>query len=146
MNLNGVKLLRFVLIIGCMLAFAAAYVYAAWQVWTASGDTSADLNKGILYVGAALGSVLGTYFAVALGVQSETSGPDKIGEALTNAEGPPALLATGALWIYAAVGIGVGVTVVINPGESPQELQALAAVFGGYVLAVFGAVFTPGSS
>jgi hypothetical protein len=143
---KGSATLRFLFLVGGLVAFAVLYAYFIYEIWTASDNTTPDLDKQLVYMASALGGVLGTFFAVALGIQRKDPNVDqrdlKLGSTLLGTTGPSEALATAALWLYAAVGLAAGVTAILKSVESPDAIKALAAVFGGYGFAVFSAAFT----
>src|SRR5215213_1172423 len=100
---SGVKAMRLAFLVAGLLAFLGLYVYFFIKIWDASGKKPPALDKQLLYVASLLTGVLGTYFAVALGIQRKDPKVDqsklKLGETLVGAEGPGAALGTAALWL-----------------------------------------------
>jgi hypothetical protein len=134
------------MLIGCLLVFAGLYVYFIIKVWTADGDQVPDLDNQLIYAASALGGILGTFFAVSLGIQRNDPSTDQsklhLGPTLVGVDaGLAPILATVALWTYAAVGVAAGATAIFQAAQTPDPIKAIAATFGGYALAVFGAAF-----
>jgi uncharacterized integral membrane protein len=48
--------------------------------------------------------------------------------------------------MYAAVAAAVAVVYLLNQGETPTEIKALATAFGGYVIAFMTAAYGIGTS
>jgi fructoselysine-6-P-deglycase FrlB-like protein len=43
--------------------------------------------------------------------------------------------------VYAVVASAVAITYVLNQGETPDSIKALAVAFGGYVIALVNAAY-----
>jgi hypothetical protein len=145
---KGVNAIKLFLLLGGLLAFVGLYGYFIVDIWGASGKKPPKIDKQLVYIASALGGVLGTFFAVALGVQRKDPatdasslklGPTLVGESKTVSDG----LATAALWAYTIVGIVAAGTALIKTVQTPDAIKAVAATFGGYALAVFSAAFAP---
>src|SRR3954471_21961158 len=134
---KGTNAMRFVLLIGGLLAFVGLYGYFIYEIWDAAGKKPPKLDKQLVYIASALGGILGTFFAVALGVQRKDSdinqqelklGPTLVGESKQVSD----VLATAALWAYFAVGVAAGATALLKTVQTPDSIKAIAATFGGY--------------
>lgn len=147
----GVWIVRFALLWGAVGTFVALWGWFFWVIWTADG--AAELSAKAVYVASALGGVLGTFFAVALGIQRKDVTKDvrelRVGETLlgtpdTARKGIGEALATFALIAYAAVGVGALATVLFRSEQSPDSVETVATAFGGLVLVLFTAALAPG--
>lgn len=139
----GLRFLRMLFLLGGMGVFAGLNSWFLWQIWAASGSGSVELNQQAVYGASTVGGVLGTFFAGALGINVVIAKGQKLGETLLPDVWQGQLLATLAIWLYAAVGAAAVVTVFFNQDQSPQSIKALASVFAGFALAVFIAAFSP---
>jgi hypothetical protein len=146
MTPRGVTFIRALFVVAGLLVFAGLYAYFIIEIWTTDEKKPPSLDKQLVYVASLLAGILGTFFAVALGIQAKD--PDinqrelKLGTTLVAQErGPGAALGTVALWLFFAVGAASVITAFVKTVESPDSIKALAATFGGYGLAIFGAAF-----
>jgi hypothetical protein len=120
---RGVGAIRFLFLVGGLAVFAGLYIYFIVKIWQASAGKPPNFDNQLVYVASALGGVLGTFFAVALGVQRQDPQVDhsklQLGTTLLQKIGAVgAALATSALWVYAAVGAAAGITVIFTMGLS----------------------------
>jgi hypothetical protein len=147
---RGVGAIRLLFLVGGLVAFAGLYIYFFVEIWTVDGKKPPAIDKQLVYVASVLGGVLGTFFAVALGIQRKDPDTDhtklSLGPTLLGTTGRGTAIATAALWIYFGVGLGAGVTAIFRSVQSPDSIKALASVFGGYGLAVFSAAFSANPS
>jgi hypothetical protein len=148
-QLAGVKGLRFVLLWAGVLFFVGCWVWFFWEIWTKDAHPVA-LNARALYLSSAVGGVLGTFFALAMGI--DRNAPDKTnnlrpGATLIGNPGNDSQItdyfATAAVYAYAAVGIGSIVTWIVRSAQSPPAVAALASVFAGFLVAAIGAALMP---
>ena len=170
---DDARLLRLFVLWGALGVYVVIWVSFFWEIWTASSNSAVDPSPKAIYIVSVLGGVLGTSFAVALGVQREdanedvsqmrlgntlvgpsagksTTGQREAGAAQSNEESAnsrtptPESIATAALFAYAAVGFAALATVLFRSAQSPEVVESLAVVFTGLVIALFGTAFLPG--
>jgi hypothetical protein len=138
----SLKLLRMLFLLGGLAVFAGLNSWFFWQIWEASGHTAVNLNEQAVYGASAVGGVLGTFFAGALGINVAKGGSrQRLDQTLLSDVWKGPVLAQLAIWLYAAVGAAALVTVFFNQDQSPESIKALASVFSGFALAVFIATF-----
>jgi hypothetical protein len=151
-QLTGAKGLRFVLLWVAVLFFVGCWVWFFWEIWTKDAHP-VTLNARALYLSSAVGGVLGTVFALAMG--TERTDPDKTNNLRPGATliGNPGddkewtdHLASWAAFAYAAVGIGAIVTWVVRSAQSPPAVEALSSVFAGFLVAALGSALAPGQT
>jgi hypothetical protein len=146
MNLAAVRLIRSSFIVVGLLAFVGLYVYFFIEIWGVDGNVPPDLDKQLVYAASLVGGVLGTFFAIALGVQRKDPDTDQkklnLGPTLVGEGGKVSvILANTALILYTLVGVAAVVTAFAKSTQSPDAIKALAATFGGYAFAVFAGAF-----
>jgi hypothetical protein len=151
---DGIKLLKFLILWGAVLLFLGLWIWFFWDIWT-NDATPVPLNQKALYVASTIGGILGTFFAVAMGVERKdpeknasrlAPGPTLLGTPGSAQNGITDNLATAAVWAYALVGVGAIVTVFIRSAQSPGAVETLASAFGGFLLAIVTAAFAPGQT
>lgn len=125
------QVVRIVTALAAEVAYVGLVAYFVYRTWTASGSAPSlsDVQTG---AAAALAVALGGGYALALGVEPQ---------GFRFGDGEPTLawvlklaLAIGVFGYFVA-GVACCVTYAFNESETPGILKALAAGFGGYVLA-----------
>jgi hypothetical protein len=144
----GANVLKSIILVGVVLAFAALYLGFALDVLRAPTDQEATIDPTLANVAGGLAGILGTGFALALGVK-KTEGShtnkifkaDRTPDALKNAFKGISLAVTFGVWAYPIVAAIVGVVVLTHLSESPPVLTTLVSVAGGYVITFATAAF-----
>lgn len=150
----GVKVLKLLILWGSVGVFIGLWLWFFNDIWTIDKQP-VSLNQKALYVASAIGGVLGTFFAVSMGVERRdpqknamklAPGSTLLGTPSPQEKGISDSLATVAVWGYGLVGIGAVITLFVHSAESPGAVETLATVFGGYLLAIITAAFKPGQA
>ncbi|HST16333.1 MAG TPA: hypothetical protein VLK36_01600 [Gaiellaceae bacterium] len=151
-QLPGIRWLRFGFAVAAVLSFVGCWVWFFWQIWTQDGHP-VTLNDRLLYFSSAIGGVLGTFFAVEMGIRQDT-GQDSsriatlpTGAALVGRKWDSRVVvwfAVAAVYAYAAIGLFALVTWAFRSAQSPPAVEALASVFLGFFVAIAGAGLMPG--
>ena len=161
----GLSALKGVLMYAAVLAFAALYASFIVDIVRAESGDPPALNSAMLSAAAALAGVLGSAFALYVGVPTKPdSTNDELRKAAHEAEqgGNGAKLRasvrrafsleashttaaswplTFGIWVYALVASAVAVTFVMFQQETPEQIRTLAIVFAGYILAMIYAAY-----
>jgi hypothetical protein len=167
----GLSILKGLLLYGATLVFAGFYAYFMAKIASAPSGTPPSFDTTMVSVAAALAGVLGSAFALAIGVPTREQTVNKGLESALDAldarktekplSGGARALArtrqalslepgrrtaasipiTVGIWVYAAVGSAVAVTYFLNQQETPDAVKALAVAFAGYVLALVTAAY-----
>jgi hypothetical protein len=150
----GVTFLRLALVVGAIGVYVGLWVWFFVRIWETSGNGPVSLSSKAVYATSALGGVLGTFFAVSLGIQRKDAqrqadqrrlhlGPTMLGlDASSTSRVPPAI-ATLAVWAYALVGAWALLTVLIYSNQSGKAVTAMASAFASLVFGLFAGVLTP---
>jgi hypothetical protein len=169
-RIGGLSVLKGLVLYGATLAFAGLYAYFMEQIWSTSQGT-AKFDAAMVGAAAALAGVLGSAFALVIGVPTDAT---NAGLAKDNAkvkdpkgrwqkDAKPKDLArfvlrrllslepgdthwaswpmTFGIWMYAAVASSVSITYLLNQSETPKDIKALAIAFGGYVITFVTAAY-----
>jgi len=173
-RIAGLSVLKGLVVYGATLTFAGLYAYFMEEIVTAASKTPPDLNGAMVSGAAALAGVLGSAFALIMGVPIRTTNealardlapardPDRdnrldpkklptktrLRRALSLEPGgtdQPSWPQTFGVWMYAAVASAVAIVYVLNQAETPDAIKALAVAFGGYVIALMTAAYGLGS-
>jgi hypothetical protein len=141
---GGMRTLRELLVFGFVIAFVAVYSDFIWDIWRARVDDSTPprFNDGLVTLAGALAGVLGSAFAIALGI-AKPAVDEATGRlaGVRNRFGGLSVAITFGIWAYAIVGAAAAVTAVVNLDETPDPIKALSSVFVGYILAVASTAF-----
>ena len=164
-SIAGLCALKGILTYAAVLAFAALYVSFIVDIVRAEPGEPPALNTAMLSAAAALAGVLGSAFALYVGVptkpdstnaglliavrKAEQDGlPDKLRTWVRRAFSLEASQTTAAswpltfgIWVYALVASAVAVTFVLFQQETPEQIRTLAIVFAGYILAMIYAAY-----
>ncbi len=168
-RIAGLSVLKGLVLYGATLVYAGFYAYFMQQIWS-TGTGTAAFDGAMVAAAAALAGVLGSAFALVIGVpadatnsglasdenqlkengrwKAETRARDKSRfwtRRLLSLEPGDARSAswpmTFGIWTYALVASAVSITYVLNQSETPKEIKALAIVFGGYVITLVTAAY-----
>jgi hypothetical protein len=149
----GASYFNLLAIWGGLALYLVLWITFYIPIWEAGSDGPEQrLSPTAVYGASLIGAVLAGFFGNAVGIQRKDPRADsrrlRPGVTLVraNAASPPprAAFATAAFWVYGAVGAWSLLTVLLYQRQSPPEVKALAAAFGGIVLALFTAALAPG--
>jgi len=161
-RIAGLSILKGLVLYGATLTFTGFYAYFIYRIADASHLKPPHLDAAIVSAAAALAGVLGSAFALVVGVPSDTTnegladdlktvrvtGKNKrrawVRKALSLEPGgvdQASWPLTFGIWMYAAVAAAVAVTYLVNQGETPEAIKALAIAFAGYVIAFMTAAY-----
>lgn len=141
---GGMRTLRELLVVGLVAAFVVVYGDFMIDIWDArrDGEQPPGFNDGLVAFAGALAGILGSAFAVALGIAKpevdERQG--RLAGARNRVRGL-SLSVTLGIWAYAIVGAAAAVTALVNLEETPDPIKALSSVFVGYLLALASTAF-----
>jgi hypothetical protein len=164
-RIAGLSVLKGLVLYGATLTFAGFYAYFMEQIASAANNTQPNLNTAMVSAAALLAGILGSAFALVIGVPVRATN-EQLAEALRKpakdqprGTGLRRLLSlepggtdhaswpqTFGIWMYAAVATAVAIVYLVNQGETPTEIKALATAFGGYVIAFMTAAYGVGTS
>jgi hypothetical protein len=156
--------MRGLMLYGAVLAFAGLYVYFIVVISTARHGVKPLIDATLISAAAALSGVLGSAFALKIGVtpnpslvNTELAAHTKaaregnasrvtaaIRRALSLEPSDPSAKSwplTFGIWAYAAVASAVAVAYLLNQNETPGAVKALAVTFGGYVIALINTAY-----
>jgi hypothetical protein len=163
-KIAGISALKGLAIYAATFAFAGLYGYFIYKISTTIRGT-AQLDGVLVSAAAALAGVLGSAFALEVGL---TTQPGETNQRLAEAwaakvkadgkPGPrlrlqkaltldptnvecPSWPKTIGIWVYAIVAAAVAITYSLNPSNTPEMIKALAVAFAGYVLALLAMAY-----
>jgi hypothetical protein len=163
-GVGGMSALRGLMLYGAILAFAGLYIYFMVVISTARSGVKPSIDATLISAAAALSGVLGSAFALKIGVapnpsltnrelaQHDEKVKNKAASAVAarirralslepsdaNAKSWPL---TFGIWAYAVVASAVVVVYIVNQNETPGTVKALAVTFGGYVIALINMAY-----
>jgi len=163
-RIAGLSVLKGLVLYGATLTFAGFYAYFMEQIASAANNTPPRLSTAMVTAAALLAGILGSAFALVIGVPGRATN-DGLADALdksandkprgtwlrrllslepggTNRASWPL---TFGIWMYAAVASAVAIVYLVNQGETPTGIKALATAFGGYVIAFMTAAYGIGT-
>jgi len=162
-RIAGLSALKGLVLYGAILTFAGLYLDFIVQITTARPGITAKLDATLVSAAAALAGVLGSAFALEIGVSTpDSSANHNLDHALDQASTRTQRAATRiwqalslepkstssaswpktfGIWIYALVASAVAITYVLNQNETPGTIKTLAVAFGGYVIALVTAAY-----
>ncbi|MGO9972708.1 MAG: hypothetical protein ACLP01_07870 [Solirubrobacteraceae bacterium] len=160
-GIAGMSVLRGLLLYGAVLTFAGLYIYFVVLISTSKGGTKPPIDATLISATAALSGVLGSAFALKIGVAPNPTLVNKglaahlahsqankaaveIRRALSLEPSDPVAKSwplTFGIWAYAIVGSMVLVTYLLNQNETPDAVKALAVTFGGYMIALINMAY-----
>jgi len=163
-RIAGLSVLKGLVLYGATLTFAGFYAYFMEQIAAAATNTPPHLNTAMVSAAAALAGILGSAFALVIGVPVRATNkgleaalspePKKrrrgtwLRKVLSLEPGGTdhaSLPQTFGIWMYAAVASAVAIVYFVNQGETPTEIKALATAFAGYVVAFMTAAYGIGT-
>jgi hypothetical protein len=160
-RIAGLSILKGLVLYGATLTFAGLYAYFMTEIAIASDETPPDLDTAMVSAAAALAGVLGSAFALYIGVPTNAGEVNEgLQTSLQEAKGKAwhskarflaatrrilslepggrssaSFPLTFGIWIYALVASAVAVIYLLNRSETPEAIRTLALAFGGYVIA-----------
>lgn len=164
-RIAGLSVLKGLMLYGATGAFAGLYTYFMVEIFQASAGHPPAFGAAIVSAAAALAGVLGSAFALAIGVPTTANATNQdLFKALDAVREKPirrrirvtlrqalslepaatdqaSWPMTVGIWVYAAVATCVAITYVVNQNETPEAVKALAVAFGGYVIAFVTAAY-----
>jgi hypothetical protein len=158
-RIAGLPVLKGAVLYGATLTFAALYADFMANIFSATDGTPPVFDAALVTTAAALAGILGSAFALAIGVPTTDASTNshlgiKDGKKPKTAREKLVVLIrkifsidpsavdkaswpmTFGVWAYAIVGTAVAITYVLNPGETPEAIKALAVAFAGYAVAL----------
>jgi hypothetical protein len=161
-RIAGLSVLKGLVVYGATLAFAGLYAYFMEEIASAASNTPPHLSPAMVGAAAALAGILGSAFALVIGVpvrttnlalekaQSEDTPPrgTLLRRVLSLEPGgtdQPSWPQTFGIWMYAGVAAAVALVYILNQSETPPGIRALAIGFAGYVVALMTAAYGVGT-
>jgi hypothetical protein len=159
-GIGGMSALRGLMLYGAILTFAGLYAYFMVVISTSRHGVKPGIDAALISAAAALSGVLGSAFALKIGVSPNESlvNHELAAHQEMAAENGVTLKVTAfvrkvlslepsdvnskswpltfGIWAYAAVASAVVVVYILNQNETPGTVKALAVTFGGYVIAL----------
>jgi hypothetical protein len=156
--------MRGLMLYGAVLAFAGLYIDFIVVISTAKAGVKPSIDATLISAAAALSGVLGSAFALKIGVRPTAgavnrelaahSARARAKKASMIVAGTRRLLSlepsdpgakswplTFGIWAYAVVASSVVAAYVLNQNETPGAVKALAVTFGGYVIALINMAY-----
>ena len=165
-RIAGLPILKGAVLYGATLTFAAFYAYFIYGIFTATKASPATFSTSMVSAAAALAGVLGSAFALAIGVPTSEDATNpgleharkhartthgRIDNLVVNLRrilsiDPPTTKTaswpmTFGIWMYAIVATAVAITYVLNQSTTPPTIRTLAIAFGGYAIALVTAAY-----
>jgi hypothetical protein len=163
-GIAGMSTMRGLMLYGAVLAFAALYIDFIVVISTAKPGFKPTIDATLISAAAALSGVLGSAFALKIGITPSAGAVNKELAAHTaraRAKKASALAAgirralslepsdasakswplTFGIWAYAIVASSVVAAYILNQNETPGAVKALAVTFGGYVIALINMAY-----
>jgi hypothetical protein len=163
-GIAGMSAMRGLMLYGAVLAFAGLYIDFIVVISTAKAGVKPSIDATLISAAAALSGVLGSAFALKIGVRPTAgavnrelaahSARARAKKASMIVAGTRRLLSlepsdpgakswplTFGIWAYAVVASSVVAAYVLNQNETPGAVKALAVTFGGYVIALINMAY-----
>jgi hypothetical protein len=168
-RIAGLPVLKGLILYGATLSFAGFYAYFMEEIATAKSGTPPSLSGVLIGAAAAIAGVLGSGFALAIGVPT-TPGQTNHGLVALRAADPVNSVKTTSfrvrrlfsyeaagtdlsswpltfgVWAYAVVAVAVALVFFIWPDQTPAEIKALALGFAGYVITFLHSAYSNATS
>jgi hypothetical protein len=154
-RIAGLSVLKGLLLYGASLAFAGFYAYFMEEIVSARAGHAPAFAPALVAAAAALAGVLGSAFALVIGVPTGQGGVNQDLSAefdkdqqnrrrgvwiwrLLSLEPAGTKQAswplTAGIWTYAIVASAVAIVYFLHSAETPETIKALAVAFAGYVI------------
>lgn len=164
-QIAGLSTLKGIVLYMAIFAFAGLHVYFIVKIARADPGKPPALDAAMVSAAAALAGVLGSAFAVFVGVPTKAHSTNaELGRAMEvqaqatpsrkrltglrralSLEAPdtnsPSWPLTFGIWVYAVVGAAVACAFILNQSETPEQIRTLAIAFAGYVIALVYAAY-----
>jgi hypothetical protein len=160
-QIGGMSALRGLIVYGAVLAFAGLFIDFMVVISSAKTDTKPSIDATLISAAAALAGVLGSAFALKVGVPPSPAAVNRklakrlndptrnkadagIRRALSLEPSTTSDVSwplTFGIWVYAIVATATLVVYVLNQNETPSSVKALAVAFGGYVIALLNMAY-----
>ncbi|HWF71916.1 MAG TPA: hypothetical protein VG186_01150 [Solirubrobacteraceae bacterium] len=162
-GIAGMSAMRGLMMYGAVLAFAGLYI--DFIVIISSAKTKPTIPPALIAAAAALSGVLGSAFALKIGVAHSPAALNKeLAKHVKRARGGKPYTVAGMLirqalslepsdangkswpltfgiWAYAIVASSVLAAFALNLDQTPDGVKALAITFGGYVIALINVAY-----
>jgi hypothetical protein len=142
------RAIKYIVFIGGIVIYAYLYFTFLRDILDASTGQPPDLDNSNVQLATGIGGLLAAVFAVAFGIQRKDPTVDEkklnLGATIT----PEAQWVTSiSIVVYFLVGAATLWVSRDSGAETPQEIQATATVFAGYLAAIFTGMLTgPGKT
>ncbi len=145
---NLTKPITYLVFLGGVAVYTYLYFTFLREIVIAADGHPPNLDNANVQLANGIGGLLAAVFAVAFGVQRKDETVDerrlRVGATLTPRAEWVSMVSIVA---YFVVGVATLYISRDNGGETPQEIQASATVFAGYLAAIFTGVVTgPGKT
>ena len=160
-QIGGMSTLRGLIVYGAVLAFAGLFIDFMVVISSAKPGIKPSIDATLISAAAALAGVLGSAFALTVGVPPSPAAVNrKLAAHLKDPNRNKAAASirrafslepsatddvswplTFGIWVYAIVASATVVVYVLNQNETPSSVKALAVVFGGYVIALLNSAY-----
>jgi hypothetical protein len=160
-QVGGMSALRGLLVYGAVLTFAGLFIDFMIVISAARHGVKPTIDATLIAAAAALSGVLGSAFALKIGVTPSPAAVNRSLAAHLNSTDRSRVAArirqalslepstttdkswplTFGIWVYAIVAAATVVVYILNQHETPDSVKALAVTFSGYVLALLNMAY-----
>jgi hypothetical protein len=160
-QIGGMSTMRGLIVYGAVFAFAGLFIDFMVVISTSRVGVKPSINATLISAAAALSGVLGSAFALKIGV---TPSPAAVNQSLADHLSDTSRSKTAArirqalslepssttdkswpltfgIWVYGIVASATVAVYILNQNETPNAVKALAVTFGGYVLALLNMAY-----
>jgi len=166
-RIGGLSVMKGLILYGASLTFAGFYAYFMEEIASAPTGTPPSFSATMVGAAAALAGVLGSAFALVIGVPTSDSGVNadlrldqqkaqknelkrsekgvfwlrrllSLEPSDTNRASWPL---TFGIWTYALVAGATAIVYFLHSAETPDAIRALAVAFAGYVITLVTAAY-----
>jgi hypothetical protein len=160
-QIGGMSTMRGLIVYGAVLVFAGLFIDFMVLISRAHAGVKPSINGTLISAAAALSGVLGSAFALKIGIAPS---PANVNQSLSNHLNDPSRSQIAAqirralslepsattdkswpltvgIWVYGIVASATVVVYILNQNETPSSVKALAVTFGGYVLALLNMAY-----
>ena len=161
-RIGGLSVLKGLLLYGASLTFAGFYGYFMEEIVSAPSGHAPAFAPALVAAAAALAGVLGSAFALVIGLPTDPAGVNKtLGAEIDK---PPEKRRRGVwlwrffslepagtdraswpltvgIWAYALVASAVAIVYFLHSAETPPTIKTLAVAFAGYVITFVTAAY-----
>jgi hypothetical protein len=162
-QIGGMSTLRGLIVYAAVLAFAGLFIDFIVVISNAQTGHKPSINTTLTSAAAALAGVLGSAFALKVGVPPSPAAVNR--KLAAHLKDPPGARNKAAahirqalslepsttsdvswpltfgIWVYAIVATATFAVYVLNQNETPSGVKALAVAFGGYVIALLNMAY-----